>query len=145
VGPLNQRGHASVELALGVALLILPVALVVMAFAPWSERRVLAEAASAEAARAAVLRLDHSVGADVVAAMVAGHGLAGDQVRLGWCGGTPGPLSSPGGGCSLGRGTVVAATVQVWVPLVMTPWGGIGGLWVTGEHAEPVDLYRSLP
>jgi hypothetical protein len=50
---MNDRGHAAVELGLAVGLLLLPVALVVLGFGPWSERRVFAEAASAEAARAA--------------------------------------------------------------------------------------------
>lgn len=142
---MNQRGHASVELALGIGLLMLPVALVVLAFGPWSERRVLAEAAAAESARAVVIQLDHRSGAEVVAEMTGSHGLGGDLVRLGWCGGEPGPLSDPGGGCPLSRGTVVVATVQVWVPLVSTPWGEVGGIWITAEHAEPIDLYRSLP
>ena len=44
-----------------------------------------------------------------------------------------------------GRGSVVTAEVQVWVPLVATPWGEVGGLWVGASHSEPVDLYRSLP
>lgn len=145
MGPLNEKGHAAVELALAVAVLMLPVALVVTAFGPWSERRVLAEATAAESARAVVLGLDHSAGAAVVASMTAGHGLNVDQVRLGWCGATPGSVSNPGGFCPLTRGSSVTATVQVWVPLVVTPWGPVGGIWITADHAEPIDLYRSLP
>ena len=38
---------------------------------------------------------------------------------------------------------MVTVTVQVWAPLVATPWGGVGGLWVTADHTEPIDLYIS--
>ena len=67
-----DRGHAAVEFAMAVAVLMLPVALVVTAFGPWSERRVFAESAAAEAARAAVLALDVSSGSDVVSRATAG-------------------------------------------------------------------------
>lgn len=131
------------EFALAAGLLLLPVAFVVLGFGPWSERRVLAEAAAAEAARAAVIALDTSVGARVVSEMTADHGLSPSMVRLGWCGGAPGPVGgSPS--CSFARGTEVVARVEVWVPLVATPWGDLGGLWVGAVHAEPIDLYRSL-
>jgi len=39
----------------------------------------------------------------------------------------------------------ITAEVLVWVPLVTTPWGEVGGLWSGASHSEPVDLYRSLP
>lgn len=133
------------EFAMAVATLLLPVALVVVAFGPWSERRVLAEGAAAEAARAVVLTLDQAAGAEVAARTVEGHGLDLSLGRLGWCGADPAGLSQPAGSCPLTRGSVVEATVEVWVPLIRTPWGDIGGLWVRARHAEPVDLYRSLP
>jgi hypothetical protein len=142
---VRERGHAAVELALAVAVLMLPVALVVTAFGPWSERRVLAEAAAAESSRTVVLGLDHARGADLVGRMAEDHGLSPGEVRLGWCGADPGVISAPAGSCPLSRGTVVSSTVQVWAPLVITPWGEVGGLWVTADHSEPIDLYRSLP
>ena len=52
---MSDRGHAAVELALAVGLLLLPVALAVLAFGPWSERRVFAEAAAAEGDRKSVV------------------------------------------------------------------------------------------
>lgn len=140
----DDRGHAAVELALGVGLLLLPVAIVVLGFGPWSERRVVAEAAAAEAARAAVLTLDLAAGEAVVAEVAANHGLTAEEVELGWCGAEPGPVAVAPGGCPLSRGTTVEATVEVWVPLVATPWGPIGGIWVTARHGEPIDLYRSM-
>jgi hypothetical protein len=142
---MSDRGHAAVELALGVAVLMLPVALVVTAFGPWTERRVLAETAAAESARAVAVDLDHSAGVALVARMTAQHGLGEDQVRLGWCGANPAALPAPDGVCPLSRGGIVTARVEVWAPLVVTPWGSVGGLWVSADHSEPIDLYRSLP
>lgn len=141
---MSDRGHAAVELSLAVGLFLLPVALAVLAFGPWSERRVFAEAAAAEAARAAVVHLDTASGALVVSDMAANHGLGQDLVRLGWCGAPPADVASPGD-CSFERGAEVTAEVTVWVPLVTTPWGEVGGLWAGAAHSEPVDLYRSLP
>ena len=115
-----------------------------LAFGPWSERRVLAEAASAESARAAVIALDLDVGRGVLDEMAANHGLSDDDVRLGWCGQEPVLPADALGGCSLARGTQVVSEVRIWVPLVKTPWGSVGGLWVTGVHTESIDLYRSL-
>jgi hypothetical protein len=140
---VSDQGHAAVELGLAVGVLLLPVALSVLAFGPWSERRVFAEAAAAEAARAAVIHLDTSHGELVVADMAANHGLASDLVRLGWCAGVT--AETEVSTCSFERGTEVTAEVQVWVPLIATPWGEVGGLWIRAAHSEPVDLYRSLP
>lgn len=142
---MSDHGHAAIELALGVAVLLLPVALVVTAFGPWSERRVLAEAAAAESARAVAVELDHDSGVAVVGRMTAQYGLGDAEVRLAWCGAEPAGLATPGGACPLSRGSIVSATVEVWAPLVMTPWGPVGGLWVSASHREPIDIYRSLP
>lgn len=142
---MTERGHAAVELALGVAVLLLPVALAVTAFGPWSERRVLAEAAAAEGARALVIELTPAGAESLVTRMVAAHGLGNGDVRMGWCGSTPVSPGTATGTCPLARGSTVTLTVEVWAPLVMTPWGGVGGLWVRGDHAESIDLYRSIP
>jgi hypothetical protein len=124
---------------------MLPVALAVTAFGPWVERRVLAESAAAEAARVAVLELDERPGVAAVRTATSSHGLPAELVRMGWCGASPGPVTAPTGSCTFDRGATVVAMVEVWVPLVRTPWGDVGGLWVTASHAEPVDIFRSLP
>lgn len=141
---MRESGHAAVEFAMAVAVLMLPVALVVTAFGPWSEARVWAESTAAEAARAVAIDLDHLAGEVVVAAAIESRGLDHDSVRLSWCGASPGPVDSSVGACALTRGSVVAAHIEVWTPLISTPWGAVGGLWVPASHAEPVDLYRSL-
>jgi hypothetical protein len=139
----TDAGHAAIELALGVGLLLLPAALVVFGFGPWSERAVLAEAIAAESSRAAVLALGVDQGSVVAAEMAHNYGLEPDLVRIGWCGTTP--RSGGAGDCLLSRGSTVTSHVQVWVPLINTPWGSMGGLWVERSHSESIDLYRSLP
>ena len=142
---MRDRGHAVVEFALAVGVLLLPVALAVLSFGPWLEHRVIARAAAAEAARVAVVELDHSAGTAMATRVITGHGLDADSARLGWCGSIPMSIEAPAGSCPLTRGSVTEATVEIWVPLVTTPWGPVGGLWASASHSEPVDLYRSLP
>lgn len=142
---MRDRGHAALELALAVGVLMLPAALAVLSFGPWAERRVDAEALAAEASRAAVLELDQRAGEALVASLTGQLGIPADLVRVGWCGATPASLSAPAGTCPVVRGGAVSVTVQLWTPLVSTPWGEAGGLWVSGGHSEPIDLYRSLP
>lgn len=139
---MRDRGHAAVELALAAGVLLLPVALAVLSFGPWSERRVTAEAIAAEAARAVVLELDHTAGARAVSAGADAAGLDTGSLRVGWCGAAP--ASTPAGECPLTRGSAVSVIVEIWTPLVTTPWGPVGGLWVSASHSEPIDLYRSL-
>ena len=129
---------------MAAGVLLLPVALVIMAFGPWSELRVDAEAMAAEGARAAVLQLSQGAGNAQLVADTVNLGLDTSMVRIGWCGAEPETLQSPAGACSFQRGSAVAVTVQLWTPLVATPWGAVGGLWVTADHSEPIDLYRSL-
>lgn len=117
-------------------------AVLVLGFGPWSERAVLATSAAAEGSRAAVIALSVEAGSTVVAEMAENFGLSDDQVRIGWCG-TP-PAASGAGECSFGRGGFIEAVVEVWVPLINTPWGSIGGVWVSRSHVENVDVYRSL-
>jgi hypothetical protein len=137
-----DRGHAGIELALAVGVLMIPAAIVVLGFGPWSERSVFASAAAAEAARSAVLSLETETGDSVILEMGKNYGLEPDEIRAGWCGVTP--AVGGAGTCVMTRGAVIEVTVDVWVPLVNTPWGAVGGLWVTRRHAENIDLYRSL-
>ncbi len=139
---MSDRGHASLELALGVGLLLIPAAIGVLAFAPWSEHKVIAEAMAAEAARAAVIELAVSAGNETVAAQAAAGGVEDGGFRVGWCGAVP--VSPSAGTCPVVRGGAMTVVVEVWTPLISTPWGSVGGLWVGASHSEPIDLYRSL-
>ena len=139
---MTDRGHAAVELALAIGVLLLPAALAVLAFGPWAERRVAAEAIAAEAARAAVLELDTGAGQVAAQDQASSLGVELDHLRVGWCGATP--TNGSAGTCAFTRGSAVVVAVDVWTPLVSTPWGEVGGLWVAADHTEPIDLYRSL-
>ena len=139
----SEKGHAAAEFALAVGVLMLPVALVILSFGPWLDTRVTAEAAAAEGVRAAVLSLDQAVANRVLADVVESSGSTSALTRVGWCGNEP--AVSPSGWCTMTRGSVIEVDIEVWTPLFSTPWGSVGGLWVGGHHAEPIDLYRSLP
>lgn len=138
----GDSGYAPVEVALGIGLLLLPVAVVVMSFGPWLESRVVAEAMAAEASRAAVLALDVDQGSSVAAEIAANHGIDPEDFDVGWCGAVPDVGAS--GSCTFERGSSVTVDVRVWTPAITTPWGEVGGVWVSMAHSEPVDLYRSL-
>lgn len=133
---MSQRGSASLELALGVGMLIFPALIAVLSFAPWLEARSFVRSAAAEGARAAVLAVGDpaAAGAAVVLEMAEGRGYEAVEVEM--CG---------GGGCVLERGRYITAQVAVEVPLIATPWGDVGGIEATAVHSEPVDAYRSLP
>lgn len=141
---MRDDGHAAIELALGVGLLLLPVVLVVASFGPWSERRVVAESMAAESARGAVLALDESAGVQALELAAMSHGLSAEEVRVGFCGASPSGLGGSPGSCPMTRGSTVEVEVEVWVPAFATPWGHVGGLWISADHSEPIDLYRSL-
>lgn len=144
---MTERGSASLELALGFALLVVPALVVVVAFGPWLERRELVRAAAAEGARAAVLATGDPAGAGsaVVGELAAARGLTPDEVGVRMCGGPSLPAGDGGGTCVLERGAVVVVTVTSEVAVLHTPWGTVGGVVVEATHAEPVDAYRSLP
>lgn len=142
---MNERGHAAVEFALAVGVLLLPAALAVLSFGPWVRTRVEAEAIAAETARTAVLALSQPAAESLAVTMGEELGFGPERLRLGWCDTTPTGLGEGTGSCQVVRGGAVSVTVQLWTPAITTPWGGVGGLWVTAEHAEPIDLYRSLP
>lgn len=144
---MRDTGTASLELALGAGLLVIPALLVVVSFGPWLEGRAFARAAAAEAARAAVLSQGDpaAAGSALVGDMVTGRGLHPGSVSVSMCEGPSLPPGAGAGSCALVRGARVTATVSLVVPLISTPWGPVGGITVTASHAEPVDAYRSIP
>lgn len=143
-----ERGSTAVELAAGVGLLLIPMALLVLSFAPWLERRVFVRSAAAEAARWVILSDgDEPAVSALLAGMASGSGLEPSEVGVSLCGGPVSPAgSAPRSTClPLLRGGVVSVEVSTDVPLVRTPFGHVGGLTVSARHVEMVDLYRSLP
>ncbi len=135
----SQRGSVGVELALGVGVLLLPVALTVVVLPTWAERQSMARLAAQEAARTVVLAGDLGTGTAQGRALAeriaANHGMPG-ALRSVSIAAAEGPLA---------RGTTVTATVEVLIPVPDLPWVAGGDLAWTVTHAEVVDPYRSLP
>ena len=144
---MSEKGTASLELALGVAVLVIPALVAVVSFGPWLEARAFARAAAAEGARVAVLASGDPAleGAAVVSEMARQRGFENGDVRVGLCGAPPVMPGSSRGTCVLIRGGEVVVTVIIEVPLISTPWGDVGGVDIRATHAESVDAYRSLP
>ncbi len=134
----GESGYVAAELALGIGLLVFPVAMLVLTLPTWSERQSAARSIAREAARAAAVAgtCDPPAARDVGAAMGENLGLGSGQVDVTLdC--TPGQR--------LPRGGEVAARVTVSMPAVEIPGIGSVGAWHwTAEHHEPVDQYRSF-
>jgi hypothetical protein len=115
-----ERGAAAVELAAGVAFLVLPALLLAVSFLPWLETEL-------EATRVAVF--------------VARH-VAFDEVPM--------PPIPAGSSITVSRtdgalGVVIRVDVRLPVAAVDAPWGPIGPGWASSSHVEVVGWYRSRP
>lgn len=157
--PSTEGGAAPLELALGVGLLMIPVALAVLSFGPALERRTFARLAAAEAARAVVVSGGDSAAAIAqVAAMATNHDIPFGDVGIGLCNAAPAPLPEGSSACPAallpaaatsvaGSRPMVEADVTILVPLIdLGFWNtSVGGVTLGFRHEAPVDLYRSLP
>ena len=125
------------ELALGVMLLVVPVAVMVLSIAPVFEHRNFARRAAAEAARTMVLTTGDPEDAalEVIVAQARSMGIDPDHVTVLLCGGV---------GCAVDRGAIVTVEVSVVVE-ELSALLPIGTITVHGVHSEQVDLYRSRP
>src|SRR5262249_12069510 len=132
-------GFVATELVLAVALLLVPVALLVLTLPTWSERRTTGRVIAREVARTTA----REGVCDVVRAKVVADTMARNL------GMTPGDLGieldcNPG--TALDPGGAVAAIVTVHMPAVALPGIGAIGDWSwTAAHRQPVDRYASLP
>jgi Flp pilus assembly protein TadG len=133
-GSGDEAGYIALELALAVALLLFPVALLVIALPTWSERKSMAELAAREAARTAAVSLSLDRARMAARQVVENHGIDGAEVS--------GPTFTSGS--RLSRGGRVTAEMTVRVPMIPLP--GLGRMasfsW-TASHTERVDQYRS--
>jgi hypothetical protein len=150
----GEWAAASLEMALGVGLLMVPVAMLVMSFGPGLERRSFVRLAAAEASRSVVISDgDVATAMAQVSAMASNHGYPLGEVSVGLCGASPAPLSAGGASAcppTLTRDDTVVATVVMEIPLVALPFtsaagerASVGGVSVSASHASYVDLYRS--
>ena len=131
---MGERGSAPIEFAAGVLLLLIPVVLLIVSFAPGLERRVLARSLAADVARTVAL-----AGGAVPEPDLAGWirrvqetGAALDEVVVGLCGEPMVPLQSLDH-CS---------DVAVIDVIVRVAVGGVAGE-VEHHHREPVPRFRS--
>jgi len=146
---VRERGSSPIELAAGVLLILVPVALLTLSFGPWLGRRSFVRSAAAEAARYLVIS-DGAEGAvlERVATMASNNGYTTAELRIGFCGGPihgldQERLSTCAG--SLDRDATVSVRVEMDVPGVMTLFGTVGDLVTAYEHYEIVEPYRSMP
>ncbi|HEU5003222.1 MAG TPA: hypothetical protein VFW71_10655 [Actinomycetota bacterium] len=134
-GQPAEEGFVTLELVLGLVVLILPIMLLVLTLPTWFARQNIARLAAQEAARTAVL--DSSLGQGTSAAQQIGanYGLASGDMAVSF---------APSSG--LQPGDSVTSQVTVRMPAVTIPGlGSVGGFSWTAVFSEQVDLYRSAP
>lgn len=133
----TQDGFVAAELALGVGLLLFPVAMLVLTLPTWSERQAVGRAIAREVARTATISgsCDGPRAELTAATMSRNLGLERSDVAVDLdC--VPGRLP---------RGGDVTANVTVRLPAVAIPALIELGDWVwTARHTQPVDPYRSI-
>jgi hypothetical protein len=133
----SERGFVATELALGIAVLLVPVACLVLTLPTWSERKTTARAIVREVARvvASTGVCDHDSARGLTAIMARNLGLPdGDATVELRC--------SPG--AALVPGSELEAAVTVRMPAVDIPGVGPVGEWSwTARHRQPVDRYVS--
>jgi hypothetical protein len=135
----GDHGFVATELAIGIGLLVLPVACLVLTLPTWSERQTTARAIAREVGRSTAIagRCDRA-GAEALSREMAGN--------LGLDAGAVAVSLDCIPGARLPRGGAVTARVTVRVPAVAIPGIGSVGAWSwTAAHTETVDPYRSFP
>lgn len=147
----RQAGTAAIELVVGVALIMVPMAMIVLSFAPLLEARTFVRLASAEMARTiAISDGDELQAYQAIRNMAENNNIDPGRIEVALCGGAEASLASaPASTCTdsdglLARGTYVTVFLRATVDVV--PLFTDGFTMSTGyEHAEFVDQYRSIP
>ncbi len=133
----GESGFVATELAFGVAVLVVPVALLVLTLPRWSERQSAARVISREVARRAARDgvCDRGAAQALGATMARNLGVAPRDVAV--------DLACDDG-FELAPGSDVEARVTVAMPAVQVPAVGAVGAWSwTARHREPVDRYAA--
>ena len=135
----GEDGFTAAELALGLGLLLFPVAMLVLTLPTWSERQTTARAIAHEVAR--------EVAREGVCDTAAATGLGTIMARnLGLPAGDATVALDCAAGEPLPRGGSVEAAVTVAIPAVHLPGFGDVAAWSwTARHREPIDQYGSIP
>jgi len=137
-GRSPEGGYVAAELALGIGLLVFPVALLVLTLPTWSERQTTARSIVREVSRVVAVAgvCDRGRAVETGNDMARNLGLSPSDVDV--------QLDCAPGG-RLPRGGSVRASVTIAVPAVTFPGIGSVGAWSwTAHHSEPVDQYRSV-
>lgn len=147
----RDEGVAAIELSIGVALIMIPMAMVVLSFAPLLEARTFARLASAELARSIVVGDGDEIAAvEGLESMIRNNRFDPSDVSIALCGGMPSPITEPLASTCLNdrgvleRGQYVTVGLSLRVDVVSMYDDGFT-LETSHEHAELVDLYRSIP
>jgi hypothetical protein len=133
----DDRGFVATELVGGIAVLLIPVALLVLSLPTWAERQSVARVVAREVGRTVARdgRCTAGEARRLTAVIARNHGLAARDVTV-TLGCAPGTLLSGGGSIE------VAVTVRE--PGLRIPGIGRVGQWsFTARHAEPVDRYAA--
>jgi hypothetical protein len=133
-----ERGYVAGELAIGVGLLVFPVALLVLTLPTWSERQTTARSVAREVARVVAVAgvCDRQRALETSHTMARNLGLPPTDLDV--------QLDCVPG-ARLPRGESVRASVTVAVPAVDLPGiGGVGAWSWTAHHRELIDQYRSF-
>ena len=134
----RERGYVAGELAIGIGLLVFPVALLVLMLPTWSERQTTARSVAREVARVVAVAgvCDRQRAVETGHDMARNLGLRPADLDI--------QLDCVANG-RLQRGERVRASVTVAVPAVDVPGiGGVGAWSWTAHHSEPIDQYRSF-
>jgi hypothetical protein len=135
----HEGGFVATELALGVAVLLVPVSALVLTLPTWSQRQTTGRAIAREVARAVARagRCDTALGWGLAGMMSRNLGLPPDDVDVAMA-------CVPG--APLAAGSDLAVSVTISIPAVHLPAIGDVGAWSwTARHREPVDRYGSAP
>lgn len=130
---MNERGSVPLEFAAAVGLLLIPAVLLVLSFAPWVERQMMAREIARDAARSVA-----------ISATITDVRPMAEQIARNYDTDPADVIVDVAGDTS--RGGLVTATVSVQMPLIEIPGvGELGTVTWRVHHTEQVDIYRSLP
>jgi hypothetical protein len=135
----HERGFVAVELVAGLAVLVLPVALLVLALPAWGERQDVARVVAREVGRTIATdgRCRPSVAGRLGATVATNLGVRARDLSV---------VLDCAPGAELPRGGGVTVAVTVVEPGLRIPGIGRVAEWsFTTRHTEPVDRYAGVP
>ena len=135
----DTRGFVVVEFVAGIAVLVLPVALLVLSLPTWAERQSVARVAAREIGRVVARdgRCAASEARRLTRVIAVNHGVAARDVAV---------MLGCAAGSVLPAGGSVTVAVTVVEPGLRVPGIGRVGQWsFTARHLEPVDRYAGSP